>query len=379
MDFYEELGVTRSASPEEIRHAWKRLARLFHPDVQGDAELRSTAELQMRRLNYMVEILSDPRRRRQYDVSLHRLSHPFPFTPPPPPPPPEQPWLRRLIHFDGKAVVWLIAGALSAGGVLFLLGKDEPAIPNDAAVVESGSATASRAQGAAPVDKAVSAAPVHLPPAAAPADDELDRLNPSEQTPATDASNPPQPAPAAVPVPAPIEHKTLPPIKPITVARVERKKVVPEPRKAPAVKPEHAHPVIAESRPVPVVSRDHLHETGLSGLWRLRNAPTNIPKGAFAAERVEVSIRERSGQIYGTYNGKYSVPEQVASSTVAFQFTGPMDAKATKMAWFSPDGNSGEISLHPLSKDSLEVVWVATHITRHGILASGRAILARSN
>jgi hypothetical protein len=68
--YYEELGLDRTASVEEIRHAYRRLARLVHPDQCADAETRRLAELQMTRLNAVLAVLTDHERRIRYDASL---------------------------------------------------------------------------------------------------------------------------------------------------------------------------------------------------------------------------------------------------------------------------------------------------------------------
>ncbi len=70
MDYYEELGVHRVAEVEEIRRAWRNLARLLHPDQQRDEGLRLLAEKQMKRLNEICAVLTDPVQRLRYDRSL---------------------------------------------------------------------------------------------------------------------------------------------------------------------------------------------------------------------------------------------------------------------------------------------------------------------
>jgi molecular chaperone DnaJ len=64
MSFYVVLGVRRDATLEEIRRAYRRLARKYHPDINpGD---RRAADL-FRQISEAYETLSDPERRREYD------------------------------------------------------------------------------------------------------------------------------------------------------------------------------------------------------------------------------------------------------------------------------------------------------------------------
>ncbi len=63
-DCYSILGVPRTASPGEIRAAYRRLARLYHPDLNSGTE----AEGRMQQINDAYATLSDPDRRRQYDL-----------------------------------------------------------------------------------------------------------------------------------------------------------------------------------------------------------------------------------------------------------------------------------------------------------------------
>ncbi|MBU3702421.1 MAG: J domain-containing protein, partial [Acidimicrobiia bacterium] len=64
-DHYDVLGVTREASGDDIRRAYRRRARELHPDVNpGDAE----AEARFKEVALAYEVLSDPQRRQHYDM-----------------------------------------------------------------------------------------------------------------------------------------------------------------------------------------------------------------------------------------------------------------------------------------------------------------------
>jgi molecular chaperone DnaJ len=66
-DYYEVLGVRRDASPEEIKKAYKRLARQYHPDVNREPD----AEAKFKEINEAHTILSDSQKRAMYDRFGH--------------------------------------------------------------------------------------------------------------------------------------------------------------------------------------------------------------------------------------------------------------------------------------------------------------------
>jgi molecular chaperone DnaJ len=63
-DLYEVLGVSRAADADEVRRAYRKLARKHHPDVAAD---KSDAEHRFKEINQAYEVLSDPQKRAQYD------------------------------------------------------------------------------------------------------------------------------------------------------------------------------------------------------------------------------------------------------------------------------------------------------------------------
>lgn len=63
-DYYTILGVDRKASPEEIRKAYRKLARMYHPDINpGDKK----AEDKFKEISAAYEVLDDPEKRKRYD------------------------------------------------------------------------------------------------------------------------------------------------------------------------------------------------------------------------------------------------------------------------------------------------------------------------
>lgn len=90
--------MAEDASPEEVRHAYRRLAKAAHPDAAGDPDA-------FRAVTLAYEVLSEPARRAAYDRTLRRPPAPVP--------------LRRRRHL-GRWMVAL-AGALIAAGVAALV------------------------------------------------------------------------------------------------------------------------------------------------------------------------------------------------------------------------------------------------------------------
>ena len=67
-DYYEVLGVDKTAGEEEIKHAYRKLAKKYHPDLNpGDAE----AEAKFKEANEAYSVLSDPEKKSKYDQFGH--------------------------------------------------------------------------------------------------------------------------------------------------------------------------------------------------------------------------------------------------------------------------------------------------------------------
>ena len=68
-DYYKALGVAKTAKPAEIKAAYRKLARKYHPDAnKGD----SSAEERFKEISEAYDVLSDDTKRREYDEALAR-------------------------------------------------------------------------------------------------------------------------------------------------------------------------------------------------------------------------------------------------------------------------------------------------------------------
>ncbi|KAK7411483.1 hypothetical protein VNO78_02917 [Psophocarpus tetragonolobus] len=81
MDYYNILKVNRNASDDDLKKAYKRLARIWHPDKNPDN--KTEAEAKFKRISEAYDVLSDPQKRQIYDLYGEEALKSGQFPPPP--------------------------------------------------------------------------------------------------------------------------------------------------------------------------------------------------------------------------------------------------------------------------------------------------------
>ncbi|HEY2014734.1 MAG TPA: J domain-containing protein [Bryobacteraceae bacterium] len=352
MNYYEELGVRQDATGEEIRQAYKALSRLLHPDAQADEKLKDLAGRQMTRLNQILEMLMDPRSRREYDASLRA------------PAPVITVWDGaasraagpHLMEMDGVASVkgllvvqaavrnWFWALIVTVGIVTFGIWWSMPRaletssevlpvrpslVPRRVTVLPRGDA-----RGRGPAGGQESAE--ERRPAQAFVEARLGALSP--------------------------ELPFLDPVTSMAGTAPARRAANPE---IPPAKPQLQD---GPTSPSPFVG---------NWLYVPRELEAADP-GAYPAVYVELAVSEQNGDLSGNYFAQYKVPDWTIPPTVLLRVRGrSSSAKSARVDWTSKSGAKGVLEMTLRSPGVMNVAWWTIGQGRQPELTAGTASLIR--
>ncbi|MES1258303.1 MAG: J domain-containing protein [Acidobacteriota bacterium] len=347
LTFYDELGVAPDATPEEIRDSFRSLVRIVHPDHHQDAHLKSIAERQMRKLNRVYSVLSDPEKRRRYDDVLQERNFGTTIILSPD----SSVKLRRLM---GR-LAWLGAFALTLA-LLVWLASENPA----AHAIQ----TAERLpQPPAPVVRTVT---VVSPDEVARLRTELGEVK-VERDVAVKELLRLRNAPARLAVAGTTE--SVPPTPPPPVATLTElpSPAAPVPSAAPAVPAG-----IPQAKPASAFRP-------FAGFW-FYNKPQTPQRGKSALyppEFIEASITEQNGLVRGKYRSRYKIVDRAISPDVSFEFSGSPSGTTVVAPWIGPGGSKGEITLKMAGENALRIDWTTTELGSFQGLITGTATLMR--
>lgn len=419
MDYYEELGISRTATEEEIRRAHRRLTKLLHPDQQTDDAVKQLAETQMRRVNSIVEVLCDPQRRKEYDqgfrdgVPLFQAARP-----------------KRGTFHSWPWWVGSTVGAvvLTVGAVWFWADKWGSSFGD-----HSPTYIASGAETGPEPNRAAAAA--QAPPQAAPQPQVTSHSTqtPAEKIPAS-ASEPPEATPvpsrtiATVPAPE-VENRSdirnahaaqaKEPVQrsnpTVTIAEVPRRRTLnlhlsevsarpsasrTELPAAPALSTSGLPRIEAASmppaslpaapRPPEPVAPTNVSNTApgsntapaaakasdpLIGEWVYApSEPEKRKAGFYPPEFIDLKIWNQGG-LRGEYRARYHVTDKPIPPDVTFALA--PDGNSRHFTWESGNGSRGTLKVNSMDASSIRIEWKTTVFSRGPALTAGTATLVR--
>lgn len=323
MTHYEELGVSPDAPAEEIRRAFRRTSRLLHPDLQSAPELRKAAEVQMRRLNEVVEMLCRPESRAAYDRSLSTANASIA------PPTHGIPTVTSSHTVHPSLIAGLAFGALA----MFCW-------------------------------NIVSTAPTVVEP--------LERSSSA-------TTKPPVPETATRRVPIRSSAKSLPPAPASAAPSLVLSDSAPSPSPSPEAQPvpESTQSPMQLLNPEPAsVSASPAPSKPLEGVWLLfRDPKEKLGPGDFAAEFIELRLHQNGESFSGVFRSRYRIPDRVSSPEVNFRFEGTVHAQ--EFNWSGRGGSQGKVRLTLNGANTLNLEWVAESRIPGSLLSEGSAKLVR--
>jgi curved DNA-binding protein CbpA len=382
IDYYEELGVDRNAPSEEIRDSFRALARLLHPDHQQDEHLKVIAEKQLRRVNRIYAVLSDPERRRRYDELLADDFRPptIVFNPGVFNPgvfnPDSAVTARKLV----SRFVWAAAAALGVAGVIWIA-TDQPSSPVYSAE-RPGAASRTVSAASMPYQESVSDEP-NSNIATAGSSGQTSLIGQSDQIALLRAQ-----------------------LRNMRMERDEARREVArlsgtQISDAPALPSPSSSATTANSTSVtdpgpphltPPIPRPALASLGtefrntrppgteahqFAGFWYFARPTGQRPRNLYPPEFIEATLTESNGVVHGKYRSRYQIVDRAISPDVNFEFSGTPSGGAITCMWSGQGGAKGQLTLRITGENDLKVDWSASEMGNVQGLASGTAVLTR--
>lgn len=357
VNYYDQLGVASTATPEQIRHAYRSLVRLLHPDQQTDPELKGAAENQLRKLNRIHSILIDPDKRNAYDEFLAVAILPASVAAE------SREHLRKTLLRGGAIVAAIITVV-----VIFWLSSESSPIdtqPRQAVKVQPAPATSAAA---APDPARFSQQVIRLQEELLETMKERDDLY-REVTQLRGWRNPPRRTLLAPDAAQP---------RPKAGNKLQQNPAeVPgsQPARSPA--PAAANP---PSAPSPDNSTARIFSRQLAGFWlyvRPKEGQQNRNRALYPPEFIEVNIQEKNGFIAGKYRARYRILDKAISPDVNFEIWGKENEGRCACVWRGIGGARGQINLQIIGENTMKFDWTAAELGTQQGLSSGTANLTR--
>jgi curved DNA-binding protein CbpA len=349
--YYEELGVENTASADEIRDAFRALARLLHPDQQTDPQLKEIAERQMRKLNRIHGVLSDVSRRAAYDESL-RTSRNAP-----------------IIVFSGSdgnvkklLAAFGTAGAIIVGTLLLIWFAATGNNNTEVRGQELRNATSGKTNDSTDGD----------------AGEQITRLREQLRTVETERDS------ALVQLGRLARTQTDEGADGKTAGNATASRAPDVAGAATATEMSELEAPsgagLPPARTLPVMN-EPAGKAGFTGLWvYLKTSGSAVSPGGksqYPPEYIEVTVTEVNGALHGEYRSRYQVLDHAISPDVNFDFTGKPVGSSLSCPWRGPGGARGRLTLRLLPASTVEVAWNATELGSQQWLINGTAMLVR--
>ncbi|HVW11051.1 MAG TPA: DnaJ domain-containing protein [Bryobacteraceae bacterium] len=329
--YYEELGVEETASADEIRDAFRTLVRLLHPDQQSDPQLREMAERQMRKLNRVYAVLSDPDRRTAYNEALDEPHNAAP-----------------IIVFSGadgnlkKLIVRVAAFAGIVLGSALLIWFMATSNGNDGRVPEAHASSARSADGPDDPGDQIARLRDQLRSAEGERDSALEQLE-----------------------------------------KLGGKAALARAHEAETASASKAASLVAEKEPPPRPTETQeppANSAQFTGLWVFTKGNGSASPGGksqYSPEYIELTVSQQNGALHGQYHSRYQVLDHAISPDVDFTFNGTPSGDAVSSAWQGPGGARGRVTMKLVSPGTVDLAWNSSELGSLQWLTSGDATLVK--